>query len=162
VIPGLATEPMDLTVELAQDSDATDWLAMRRALWPSAPPHEHRSEMRDLAGRSEFAAFIARNGARAPLGFAEVFVRPFANGCVGRPVPFLEGVWVAPEARGQGVGRVLLGAVEAWAQHRGFGELGSDALIGNESAHRTHAAWGFAETERVVYFRKPLAASETF
>ena len=156
-----ATAPMDPAIAAVRDADAPDWLAMRCALWPDHTPHEHRDEMRDLAARVEFAAFIARNGARRALGFAEIFVRPFANGCMGRPVPFLEGIWVAPEARRKGIGRALLGAVEAWAHGRGFGELGSDALIDNARSHAAHAGWGFVETERVVYFRKPLTASGT-
>jgi aminoglycoside 6'-N-acetyltransferase I len=40
---------------------------------------------------------------------------------------------------------------------RGFRELGSDALIENHGSHAAHRGWGFSETERVVYFRKPLA-----
>jgi aminoglycoside 6'-N-acetyltransferase I len=34
--------------------------------------------------------------------------------------------------------------------------LASDALIDNEVSQRAHAAMGFRETERVVYFVKPL------
>jgi aminoglycoside 6'-N-acetyltransferase I len=39
---------------------------------------------------------------------------------------------------------------------RGYRELGSDALIDNSASHAAHRGWGFAETERVVYFRKSL------
>ena len=39
---------------------------------------------------------------------------------------------------------------------RGFREIGSDALLDNRASHAAHAGWGFAETERVVYFRKVL------
>jgi aminoglycoside 6'-N-acetyltransferase I len=155
----IGLQSMRFAVNPITRSDESDWLSMRQALWPH-PADEHRQEMRDLASVSGFAGFIARNAAGAAVGFAEVFVRPFANGCTARPVPFLEGIWVAAPERGHGVGRALLLAVEDWCRGHGFSELGSDALIGNEASHRAHSAWGFAETERVVYFRKPLPAME--
>lgn len=148
--------PMTLTVAAIGERDAPDWLDMRRRLWPDALADEHRAEMRELTRSPVFAAFIARDGEGRAIGFAEVYARPFANGCESRPVPFLEGIWVTPEMRNTGVGSELLGAVESWCLRRGFNELGSDALIENADSHRVHAAWGFAETERVVYFRKAL------
>jgi aminoglycoside 6'-N-acetyltransferase I len=153
------TDVMNVEVAAIAERDGPEWLALRQALWSDHSASEHRAEMRDLAARREFAAFMARDRGK-PVGFAEVYVRPFANGCVSRPVPFLEGIWVAPDVRGHGIGRALLIAVEAWCRKQGFGELGSDALIDNEASHQAHAAWGFAETERVVYFRKPLPELE--
>ena len=55
-------------------------------------------------------------------------------------------------------GRALIAAVEAWTREQGCTELASDALIDNAASHAAHAACGFEETERVVYFRKPLQA----
>ena len=52
----------------------------------------------------------------------------------------------------------LIAAVEAWTREQGCTELASDALIDNAASHAAHAACGFEETERVVYFRKPLQA----
>jgi len=153
-------QPMSIVVAAMSARDEADWLSMRQALWPGASAADHRAEMKELTARTEFAAFMARDGAGAALGFAELYVRPFANGCTARPVPFLEGIWVASEARGRGVGRALLVAVENWCRSRGFAELGSDTLIDNTASHRAHSAWGFAETERVVYFRKPLPSLE--
>jgi aminoglycoside 6'-N-acetyltransferase I len=38
----------------------------------------------------------------------------------------------------------------------GFREVGSDTPIANLPSQAAHRAWGFSETERVVYFRKLL------
>ena len=51
----------------------------------------------------------------------------------------------------------FVAAVERWVREQGCSELASDALLANEASHRAHAACGFEETERVVYFRKRLA-----
>ena len=52
--------------------------------------------------------------------------------------------------------RALCAAVETWAKGAGCTEFASDAEIANTVSHRMHLALGFAETERVVYFRKLL------
>jgi len=44
------------------------------------------------------------------VGFVEVSLRPYAEGCDTRPVGYLEGGYVAPEWRGQGIGRALVEA----------------------------------------------------
>ena len=71
--------------------------------------------------------------------------------------PSSRAIWVAPEAR-----RARASAGRWWrtsaelVRAEGRGELCSDALIDNLVSHAAHRAWGFAETERVVYFRLAL------
>ncbi len=38
--------------------------------------------------------------------------------------------------------------------------MGSDTEIENGASQAAHSAWGFCETERVVYFRKLLSLRE--
>jgi len=71
-------------------------------------------------------------------------------------VAFLEGVYVEEAFRKQGVAAALIAEVTRWAISRGVSELASDADISNVDSHRMHAALGFEETQRVVYFRKSL------
>jgi aminoglycoside 6'-N-acetyltransferase I len=91
-----------------------------------------------------------------PLGFAEVALRPYANGCDSQPVAFLEGIWVAEPERGRGVGAALIRHIEAFLLARGYRELGSDTPLTNLTSQNAHRRWGFTETERVLYFRKLL------
>ncbi len=80
------------------------------------------------------------------------------NGCETSPVAFLEGLWVEAPYRRRGIARLLIAAGEDWARSLGCHEFASDALIENIPSHAMHIAAGFAETERVVYFRKRLPA----
>jgi GNAT superfamily N-acetyltransferase len=61
-----------------------------------------------------------------------------------------------PHCRRKGIAASLVGAVCHWARSAGCSELASDALLENEMSHAVHRALGFQETERVVFFRKPL------
>lgn len=132
---------------------------LRATLWPSEGVARHLREALATLERGEQAiAYLAFDVDGAAIGFAEATVRvDYVNGTHSSPVGFLEGLYVVPAARRSGVGRALVAAVERWARDRGCAELASDALLDNVQSHAAHRAYGFEETERVVYFRKPLA-----
>lgn len=142
----------------ATKADAADWVAMRTALWPSGGNGAHAADIAGLlSDPGETINLIARDGDGGALGFAEAALRrDYVNGCKTSPVAFLEGIFVRPEARGQGVARVLVGAVEAWAREQGCTEFASDAAPENFASLDMHRALGFEETQRVVFFRKVL------
>lgn len=147
-----------MIVTLATQADIADWLALREALWPKHGTDAHLSDIAGLlAAVDETANFIARSDTGAAIGLAEAALRhDFVNGCKTSPVAFLEGIYVDPAHRRQGLARQLVAAVEDWALARGIGEFASDAALDNLDSHNMHTALGFAETQRVVYFRKLL------
>jgi len=149
-----------IRISPARGADHADWLAMRVALWPEGQENEHRAEIAIYDDDEQAPiCLIARDDAGTALGFAEADLRhDYVNGCETSPVAFLEGIYVRPEARGRGVARELILAVEAWAAGLGCTEFASDASIDNTESHAMHEALGFEETERVVYFRKVLSA----
>lgn len=127
---------------------------MRTALWPG----DHAAEIaRLLADPGETLNLIARAEDGAALGFLEASLRhDYVEGCKTSPVAFLEGIFVWPGARGRGVARSLVARAEDWGRQRGCTEFASDAALDNLASQDMHAALGFAETRRVVYFRKGL------
>ncbi len=136
-------------------ADLAEWTEMRAQLWPEMSEPEQGEELQELLDKDRYCGWIARLEGR-PVGFAEASLRPYANGCEGRPVPFLEGVWVDPLERNQGIGQALIQAIEAWAVALGYEELGSDVDIANLISQAAHQAWGFDEQETVVYYRRRL------
>ena len=46
-------------------------------------------------------------------------IRNFAEGAPNLRAAYVEDLWVAPEHRGKGIARQLLGHVEQWARGRG-------------------------------------------
>jgi aminoglycoside 6'-N-acetyltransferase I len=134
-----------------------DWSLLRHRLWPDASLGEHRAELQDLSDNE--VGFMAYDLAGVAIGFADVSLRQdYVNGCDTSPVAFLEGVYVEEAFRGQGVAAALIAEVTRWAISKGVSELASDADISNVDSHRMHAALGFEETERVVYFRKIVSS----
>jgi aminoglycoside 6'-N-acetyltransferase I len=150
-----------VTVRPIEARDLEAWALMRARLWPEAAPADLAGEARAFVARSPdqilAAAFIAEGRDAAPLGFIEIAVRAFSDGCLSMPVPHVEGWYVESTARGAGAGRQLLDAAEGWARARGFTELASDTEVHNEGSLRAHEACGFAEVDRLIKFRKALS-----
>ena len=141
-------------VRAARPADADAWLTMRTALWPDENG-SHRSEIdRYFAERSETVLVAERDGAL--VGFVELSLRAYAEGCESSPVAYLEGWYVAPNARGSGVGRALLRAAEEWGRSRGCSEFASDAEAENTASAEAHRASGFEEVSLIRCFRKSL------
>ena len=141
----------------AKPEDAADWGEMREALWPGGGSEHSNDIARLLVDAGKTANFIARDDNSVALGFAEASLRhDYVEGCKTSPVAFLEGIFVRQEARGRGVARALVQAVEEWGRVCGCTEFASDAATDNFASHSMHAALGFEETRRVVYFRKLL------
>jgi aminoglycoside 6'-N-acetyltransferase I len=145
-------------VRLAGPADAAAWCELRRALWPDEDAGALEREVAEhfAGGGLLEAVFLAEARAGAALGMLEMSLRRYADGCTSSPVPYIEGWYVVPHARRQGVGRVLVSAAEAWARERGYTEVASDDSIDNLVSERAHWALGFAEVERLIVFRKDL------
>jgi len=132
---------------------------MREALWPSAPG-KHAGEVdRYFAGklREPIEVLLAFDDQGEALGFIELSIRAYAEGFVTDHVAFVEGWYVEPAVRGQGVGAALIGAAETWARAQGCTELGSDAEADDVSSSAAHRAVGFIETAVVRCFKKSLS-----
>lgn len=138
------------------------WAELRYALWTWDSVEDHAREAEDmyLAGhpdRPDRVAFLALDAEGNVAGFAEADLRrDYVEGCETSPVAFLEGIYVRPDARQSGVARALSDRVALWGKEKGCTEYASNALLDNIDSHNFHAAIGFTETERVVYFRKDL------
>jgi|SRR5271165_346049 len=142
-----------------RDSDKPEWLRMRRALWPALASDavlEARDGEQWLA-RKDAAIFVFDPGISDRLGgFLEVGERPFADGCNSSPVGFIEGWYVDPAFRGQGIGRALMRAAEHWSLTSGYCEIASDTHLESSESQAAHLKAGFAEVERVVRYKKAI------
>jgi aminoglycoside 6'-N-acetyltransferase I len=145
-------------LEPCKSTDQPGWLALREALWPETTRQDHLAEMSAfLEDPARYAQFVAYRATGEPCGFAEASVpTDHVHGTLSSPVAFLEGLYVAPQDRRQGVAKQLVGAVAQWARQAGCTELASDTALDDEISRAVHRALGFAETERVVFFRKRL------
>lgn len=128
---------------------------MRQALWPDEDQALLARETGPMLARADYAVFGAYDQ-ETPIGFIEVGRRDVAESATTAPVGYVEGVWVDPAWRRQGVARGLFEVAKLWARSQGFRELGSDAELANTLSHQVHVRLGFTETERLVTFLMKL------
>jgi aminoglycoside 3-N-acetyltransferase len=141
------------TIRYLIESDIQKWSELRHQLWSNQSTQSHKQEISEQLRDDSFFAIGAEIHNQV-IAFAEVSIRKFANGCDSSPVPFLEGIWVHPDYRRNGIGHQLILSVTRWAGGNGYKELGSDALLQNHESIEAHIGWGFEKTESVQYFRK--------
>jgi aminoglycoside 6'-N-acetyltransferase I len=147
-----------IRVRRATKEDRSTWLRMRRELWPDEGDSHARDVEAFFAGTLPEPAevLLAVEESGCAIGFVELSIRPYAEDCETDRVAYLEGWYVAPDARRRGVGRALVEGAEAWARALGCTEFGSDAVLENEDSAAAHRALGFEETVLLRCFRKGL------
>ena len=93
-------------------------------------------------GAPENAMFLGVDADGAPVGMAVGAPAPVDD--LPRPAA-LYAMWVAPEARGQGVGGALIDAVVGWARDQGYDRIGLGVTTTNEPAMRLYERKGFID-----------------
>jgi aminoglycoside 6'-N-acetyltransferase I len=148
-----------MVIRTAIRSDAEILLELRCALWPDSSVQQHQLEMERYFAeepKGPKTVLLAEDDQGSVVGFAELSIRPFAEGCQTDRVAYLEGWFVQPEARRGGVGRTLLKAVEDWGRSQGCSELASDADVDNALSAIVHRSLGFTDVGLIRCFRKDL------
>jgi 8-oxo-dGTP diphosphatase len=152
--------PPDMTLPVIRQAAQADlelWVQRRAALWPREPAGILRQEaLKMLQEPERNVCYLAVTLEGEVVGFLEVSLRDWAEGCRSSPVGFLEGWFVDPGWRHRGVGAALVAEGEAWAHRRGCTEMGSDADADNSISWLAHTRLGYQEVERRVGFSKRL------
>lgn len=150
--------PLKFIVRKACPKDAAAWVKMRCALWPK-PVAIHREDTRRFfkgLSREPLEVFFAVNRQSNLIGFIELSIRPYAEGCASDRVAYIEGWYTMPGMRGMGVGAALVRKAEEWAVNNNCQEFASDTEMDNTTAAKAHKSAGFSETGRIVCFKKSL------
>lgn len=143
-----------MTIREATHRDTDQWVNLRRQLWPDCPLEEHHFETESILSAPNQTAILAIDDGGDVIGFAELSLRNYAEGCVSNHVGYLEGIFVEQESRRKGVARELFLAGEHWALRQGCFEMGSDCDLNDERSLHLHQRAGFSEVERTIHFRK--------
>lgn len=151
-----------MKIRRAKKDDLSQWLSMRRALWPKCSLKDHRKEIAEILGDTrDQPVWVAKTDNGGLSGFLEASVRNYADGAGRRKVGYLEGWFVRPSFRKKGVGKALVKAAERWARKRGFSHMGSDTWLGNRASHWAHLAMGYREVGRDIHYIKRIGTGST-
>ena len=126
------------------------WAGLCVALWPDDHTIESFIQERctgDL--ENEFLFFIQDEA----VAFISLSLRhDYVEGTETSPVGYLEGIYVKPEHRKQGIARQLVEFGKTWSAEKECTEFASDCLIENEDSRKFHNKVGFNEANVCVHF----------
>jgi aminoglycoside 6'-N-acetyltransferase I len=107
---------MEIVIRNIQPSDAGQWEALRRLLWPGDDEGHSVEIAAFFAGRLEEPqeVIIAENKSGEMLAFAELSIRYDIPGLEQRRTGYVEGLYVDTRFRNQGLVRKLLQAARKW------------------------------------------------
>lgn len=141
---------VDVTVRAAGPADWATWRALRlRALGTDPAAFGKSLAAAEQQTEAEWRAMVAPDPTRV-MWFAERGGAAVGT-AVARVAPDglranLYAMWVAPEARRTGAGRLLVEAAQRWAADQGACELMLRVTSANSAARGLYAATGFVET----------------
>jgi aminoglycoside 6'-N-acetyltransferase I len=147
---------MEIIIRRATAQDKPDWLRMRLLLWTYASAESFAPQLDAILADPNQAAFIASLPDGRRVGFLEVGLRKYGEGCETSPVGYPEGVYVDEDMRGQGLALRLMRVAEDWAREKGCTEIASDTWLENDASIQLHLRLGYEEMERLVHFAKRL------
>jgi GNAT superfamily N-acetyltransferase len=87
------------------------------------------------------------------LGFCHMFARPALE---KPPEAIVQSLVVDVEARSDGVGRALIGAVENWAKQQGLASVSLSSQVDREDAHAFYDSLGYERVATSSLLRKRL------
>ena len=147
---------MNVNIRRGTSEDQTEWLRMRRDLWPDVEEEDLFREMSRILNDPMTPVFVAERLDGRLGGFIETGTRKYAEGCDTSPVGYIEGWFVDEDLRSLGVGKALVAVAEDWARGQGMQEMASDTWLENEASISAHLRMGYDEVERSVHFAKML------
>jgi len=157
LLKSLAMIEQSFRIRPIEKGDFDEWFRLRQTLWDESSEAEHHAEMTDIIEHIETQLVLVVEISNGHLaGFLEASIRPFVEDCHSEHVGYLEGWYIEPAYRKNGIGRQLVKAAENWALEKGCEEMASDSEIGNDLSLMAHLKLGYEETSRLVHLRKDL------
>lgn len=145
-----------MTIEEISKNNVSDLAQLVLYLWPKCNyKEEFQNGLKILQSKTE-TAFIAKNHG-IYLGFIQLSLRyDYVEGTSSSPVLYMEGIYVDPNHRKEGIARGLIETAETWGKQNGCTEMASDSEIANQLSIDFHKSIGFTEVNRLVAFKKKI------
>ena len=145
-----------MTIEEISKDNVSDLAQLVLYLWPECNyKEEFQNGLKILESKTE-TAFIAKNHG-IYLGFIQLALRyEFVEGTSTSPVLYMEGIYVDPSHRKEGIAKKLIEVAERWGKAKECTEMASDTEITNQLSIHFHHSVGFEEVNRLVTFKKRI------
>lgn len=141
----------ELTIRRAARSDAPRLAALSGVLGYPVAATELGARLERLLTSSRDVVLVAESAAGEVVGWlhgAEQELLESERRCE------ILGLVIDPEHRGRGIGRRLVGAVEAWARERGLEQMAVRSNVVRTESHPFYERLGYARAKTQHAYRK--------
>lgn len=146
----------NINIVKAEKSQINELTTMAIDLWPEEDYEELRNFILSILDCDEHVYFLATIEDKI-AGFIYMSIRhDYVEGANSSPVGYVEGIYVKPEYRHMGIGRILVEKGEEWAKSKGCKEIATDILYDNINSYNFHRKVGFREVSRLICFIKDI------
>ena len=136
----------------ATDAHVDQWVALCQLLWDD-PGDLHLQEAEKILSSDSKAAFLLFDEANQAIGFIEGALYLDETNKYG----YVEGWFVHPDFRGQGLGGQLMDALEQWLLHRSISLVLSDTIPAEYPlSPKAHKRNGFKDLMTIQVFIKQI------
>lgn len=143
-------------IKSATKSEARILAELAIQIWDDNTVMELEKEFADITQSDKAVCFI-KYVENIAVGFAQCQIRTdYVEGTETSPVGYLEGIFIVETYRHNGYAKELLKECEKWAKDKKCSEFASDCELDNIDSLRFHMAMGFAETNRIICFKKNI------
>ena len=143
-------------IKRIQIDDIEKIVLLVKKLFTNTPIDKLRNELIQDLVKKDIAIFVCYLKNEI-IAFAQCQLRyDYVEGTNSSPVGYLEGIYVEPMYRKQGIAKKLLEECEKWSLKKGCTEFASDCELNNSISFNFHLSVGFEEANRIICFRKKL------
>lgn len=142
-----------MTIRAVNEQTLSIWASFASQVWQTK-----EQVLIEKFSNNEFPfEFLYYSQSEEPIAWISLSLRhDYVEGCQANPVAYLEGIFISPNYRSQGIAKELLHFAEGWAKSRGISQLGSDAELDNLLSQKFHIKHGFREVSRTVHYVRNL------
>ena len=147
-----------MNVRAIAHSDVLRWYQMRRIYWPDSTENKLQQEMTAIFENAKYnQVYVCEIETHDIVAFIEISFRQRMRGCAVSPVAYIEGLYVEPNYRMQGIAKALVTEAENWAKRCGCKEIALDVSLENATNRLFQDKLGFVEADRIITYKKKLA-----
>ncbi|RJQ70305.1 MAG: GNAT family N-acetyltransferase [Desulfobacteraceae bacterium] len=132
------------------------WMQFRSKIYPLISHEYDLKEIENIFVSELWHCWFIEREDNIRIGLVELSLRNIVDGCLGSPIPYLEGLYLDEEERSKGRGSEVIEMIKRWCQSNGYSELATDVELTNIRAQKFYEKLGFEQVDRVVEYRLEL------
>lgn len=145
-----------MTSETLSEKNLEAAVTLILALWPECSYDEEFENCKRIL-KSAHETIVLAKVEDEYAGFIYLSLRTeYVEGTSTSPVAYIEGLYVTPQYRNQGIAKALVNRGEQWGKTMGAREYASDTGIENQQSISVHHKLGFVEARRIVCFTRAI------